>query len=85
MQRCCHCHGRFGLVSHRHLFKRFCSRTCLDTHKRDLAAAAWARVSHWCSALVTAVALAKFLMSGHAADGTSRYVQVPSRPPSKMM
>jgi hypothetical protein len=83
MQRCCHCHGRFGLVTHRHLFRRFCSRKCLDTHKRDLAAAVWARVSHWGSALLTSIALAKFLVSSHAANGTSRYVQVPSRPPQR--
>jgi hypothetical protein len=83
MQRCCHCHGRFGLVSHRHLFKRFCSRTCSDAHRRDLTSAIWGRLGHWCSALLTSAALAKFLMSGHAADGASRYARIPSGPPSK--
>jgi hypothetical protein len=39
MQRCDHCHGRFGLVSHRHHFKRFCSRRCLGGYKRGLAMA----------------------------------------------
>jgi len=85
MERCCHCHGRFGLVSYRHHFKRFCSRKCLDTHRRDLATAMWARVSHWFSAQVTSAALARFLISGPAADRISRYVRVPSRRPSKTM
>ena len=51
MQGCCHCHGRFGLVSHRFLFKRFCSTKCVGIHKRNLATAVDERLSRWCSAL----------------------------------
>ena len=50
MQRCCHCQGRFGLVSHRYLFKRFCSKGCLGTYKRRLAAAVREHASRWLSA-----------------------------------
>jgi hypothetical protein len=50
MQRCCHCHGRFGLVTHRYLFKRFCSKECLGTYKRRLAAAIRERATRWLSA-----------------------------------
>lgn len=57
MQRCCHCQGRFGLVSHRYLFKRFCSKECVDTRKRNLAAAIRERAIRWCSALLASVAL----------------------------
>jgi hypothetical protein len=39
MQRCDHCHSRFGLVSHRYYFKRFCSRACLGGFKCELAMA----------------------------------------------
>jgi hypothetical protein len=55
MQRCCHCHGRFGLVSHRYLSKRFCSRKCLSIHKRDLHAALAERAGRWCSLLSTSI------------------------------
>jgi hypothetical protein len=39
MQCCDHCHSRFGLVSHRYFFKRFCSRQCLGGYKCELATA----------------------------------------------
>src|SRR5580704_5877328 len=38
MQRCCHCQGRFGLVSYRRLSKRFCSKDCRDSYRPNLAA-----------------------------------------------
>jgi len=57
MQRCCHCHGRFGLVSHRYLFKRFCSRACVSGHKRRLAAATRRRISQWRSELLMSIGL----------------------------
>jgi hypothetical protein len=50
MERCCHCQGRFGLVSHRYLRKRFCSKECLGTYKRKRAAAIRQRASRWFSA-----------------------------------
>jgi hypothetical protein len=31
--RCAYCHGRFGLVRHRHALHSFCSRICLERHK----------------------------------------------------
>jgi hypothetical protein len=51
LQRCCHCHGQFGLVSHRLLFKRFCSRICLGVYRIKVAAAIRERVSRWCFVL----------------------------------
>jgi hypothetical protein len=56
LQQCCHCDGRFGLVSHRFLFKRFCSRACLGAHQRDFAAAIAQRAGRWWSFLLTPMA-----------------------------
>ena len=56
MQRCCHCQGRFGLVSHRYLFNRFCSKECRGTYKRRLSTAIRERASRWFSAHVAFVA-----------------------------
>jgi hypothetical protein len=47
MQRCCHCQGRFGLVSYRRLSKRFCSKDCRDSFKHDFGAAIRERASRW--------------------------------------
>jgi len=52
MHRCAHCHGRFGLVSHRRYFKRFCSRRCLNGYQRELVAAFEARLNVWHGALL---------------------------------
>ena len=51
MQRCDHCHGRFGLVSHRCYLKRFCSRKCRGRHKRKLAMAIEDQVKRCCLGL----------------------------------
>jgi hypothetical protein len=59
MQRCCHCHGRFGLVSHRLLFRRFCSRQCLGIYRRNLAAAIEARVNRWFAILLAPMVFGK--------------------------
>lgn len=59
LQRCCHCHGQFGLVSHRFLFKRFCSRICLGVHKIKVATAIRERASRWCSALLLPLAFGR--------------------------
>jgi hypothetical protein len=37
MKRCDHCGGRFGLVSHRVLLKRFCRRRCRKNYFAALA------------------------------------------------
>lgn len=52
MHRCAHCHGRFGLVSHRRFFKRFCSRRCRNTYQCELIAAIEVRLRSWQGALV---------------------------------
>ena len=57
MQRCCHCQGRFGLVSHRYLFKRFCSKECRGTYKRGFSTAIRERASRWFSAHFAFMAL----------------------------
>ncbi len=57
MHRCHHCHGRFGLVSHRYLFKRFCSKTCAGRYKRKLAAAIGERITRWRSDLLAPIGL----------------------------
>jgi len=59
LQRCCHCHGQFGLVSHRFVFKRFCSRICLGVHKIKVATAIRERASRWCSALLPPLAFGR--------------------------
>lgn len=59
MQRCCHCHGRFGLVSHRFFFHRFCSLKCVGVYKHNLPAAIEERLSQWRSALLTSMTLGK--------------------------
>jgi hypothetical protein len=74
LQRCCHCHGRFGLVSQRFLFKRFCSSTCLGIHKRNLATAIQERVSRWCSDFLTSIAFDKGRTSEQS--DKARYVSV---------
>ena len=80
MQGCCHCQGRFGLVSHRFLFKRFCSRQCLGLHKRNLATAMEERASRWCSVLLTSFTFGKFRTSDEGAEGPSRYAAVSQGP-----
>jgi len=57
MHRCHHCHGRFGLVSHRYLFKRFCSKTCVGRYKRKLAVAIGERIVRLRSDLLTSIGL----------------------------
>jgi hypothetical protein len=37
MKRCDHCGGRFGLVTHRFFFKRFCRKRCKKNHLAALA------------------------------------------------
>jgi hypothetical protein len=32
MKRCHHCGRRFGLISHRHLWKRFCRKRCKENY-----------------------------------------------------
>jgi hypothetical protein len=32
MNRCHYCAGRFGLISHRHLWKRFCRKHCKENY-----------------------------------------------------
>jgi hypothetical protein len=59
LQRCCHCHGQFGLVSHRFLFKRFCSSICLGVHKIKIATAIRERASRWCSILLPPMAFGR--------------------------
>lgn len=71
LQRCCHCHGQFGLVSHRYLFKRFCSRVCVGVYKIKLAAAIRERASRWCSVLLPPIAFGR----------TARPVEVPAASP----
>ena len=78
MQRCHHCHGPFGLVSHRFLFKRFCSSECVGTHRRNVATAIQERVSRWCSDFLTSMALGKGRISGEFAQ--RRYVGMPRGP-----
>jgi len=78
MHRCCHCHGRFGLVSHRFLFKRFCSSKCLGTHRRNLATAIEQRLSRWCSDFLTSLAFGKGRTSDEFAQ--RRYVTMPRGP-----
>ena len=78
MHRCCHCQGQFGLVSHRFLFKRFCSATCVGIHKRNLATAIEERLSRWCSALLASMAFSKGRMSDEFAQ--RRYVGMPRGP-----
>jgi hypothetical protein len=75
LQRCRHCQSRFGLVSHRFLFERFCSRTCLGIHKRNLATTIEERVSRWCSDLLTSMAFGKSRTSNESAQ--RRYLSVP--------
>ena len=77
MHRCCHCHSPFGLVSHRFLFKHFCSLKCVGVYKRNRAAAIKERVSRWCSVVLTSMAFGK----SRSADirGQRRYVSVPHR------
>jgi len=69
MHRCCHCHGRFGLVSYRFLFKRFCSTKCVGIHRRNLATAIDKRLSRWCSALLAPMAFLASMAFGKG--GTS--------------
>ncbi len=57
MQRCCHCQGRFGLVSHRYLTKRFCSKECLGHFKRKLVDAIRKRANVWRSNFLMLFAL----------------------------
>lgn len=78
MHRCCHCQGRFGLISHRFLFKRFCSSECADTHRRNLGAAIRERVSQWCSDFLTSMALGKGRTSDECAQ--RHYVGMPRGP-----
>jgi hypothetical protein len=59
LQRCCHCHGQFGLVSHRFLFKRFCSRICLGVYKIKVSTAIRERASRWCSVLLPPLAFGR--------------------------
>jgi hypothetical protein len=76
MQGCCHCQGRFGMVSHRFLFKRFCSRQCLGLHRRNLVTAMEERASRWCSVLLTSFTFGKFRMSDEGATVPSRYAAI---------
>lgn len=32
MKRCDFCGGRFGLISHRHFWKRFCRKRCKENY-----------------------------------------------------
>ena len=77
LQRCCHCDGRFGLVSHRFLFKRLCSRQCLGGHKRNLAAMIEERVSRWC-VLLTSIAFGKGRTAAVGAE--RRYARISHSP-----
>jgi hypothetical protein len=47
MKRCDHCGGRFGLVSHRHLWKRFCRKRCKQKYLRNLAEKIEANRRQW--------------------------------------
>ena len=51
MHRCEHCQGRFGLVSYRRHFRRFCSKRCLSRHRRPVEE----RARRWCSHLLASV------------------------------
>jgi hypothetical protein len=37
---CAYCRGKFGMVRHRRAFKSFCSKQCVEQHKKWLRAQA---------------------------------------------
>jgi hypothetical protein len=52
MKRCDFCGGRFGLISHRHLWKRFCRKRCKENYLTTQAQKIEAHRRHWFTFIV---------------------------------
>jgi hypothetical protein len=51
MKRCDWCGGKFGLICHRHLGKRFCRKPCKTAHRQRRRQIQSARFLHWLQVL----------------------------------
>jgi hypothetical protein len=64
MKRCDFCGGRFGLISHRHFWKRFCRKRCKDNYITARAQKIEASSREWCASI--AEPSSGFVKSRHA-------------------